>query len=230
LLWSSDVTFFNHGSSAATVQLLGVSNGRATDAVGTEFVLPAGRSAALSRFRPSWLFDSPSEPLTVIHIDVPPAVDIESSLYIGTTTSLVFGADPEKFGKTRLPVVGKLAAPGDAQLHLSTDLGTIPSRLNVGVYNAGATPANVTVEIRQFCDDSLLESRSATVAANTVVQLTGFQAASHNCPPPSGIGTLGRLTGAYVIVRADQPSFSFVSAIANVDAPTTSISIVGPQP
>jgi hypothetical protein len=230
LLWSSDVTFFNRGSSAATVRLLGVSNNRPADAVGTEFILPAGRSAALSRLRPGWLFDSPFEPLTVVHIDAPPTVAIESSLYIGTTTSLVFGADPEKFGKTRLPVVRTLAAPGDAQLRLSTDLGSIPGRLNVGVYNAGATPANVTVEVRQFCDDAVIESRAATIAANTVVQLTGFQATQRDCPAPGGIGTLGRPNGAYVIVRADQPSFSFVSALTNADVPTTSISIVGPQP
>lgn len=229
LLWSSDVTFFNRGSSAAVVRLLGASNGRPTNANDMEFELPPGRSAALSRIRPDWLYDDPSGSLTVLHVDAPPTVSIESSLYIGTSTSVLCCADPEQFGKTRLPVVRTLAAAGDAQVHLSTDLGAIPSRLNVGVYNSGSVAASAVIQVRQFCDDSVIDSRTVTVPANSVIQAFGFQTTMKSCPDPGGAGSLGRPNGVYVAVVSDQPGFSFVSALSNADVPTTSISIVGPS-
>lgn len=94
---------------------------------------------------------------------------------------------------------------------MATDLGTQLIRTNVGVYNGGASPANVRIEVRRACDDVVVEARSATIPADTVIQFTGF-----TDPNFSGCTSVATTYySRYVVVVMDQPGFSFVTVLAS---------------
>jgi hypothetical protein len=135
---------------------------------------------------------------------------------------------PFRFGKVRLPTFRALTPAGEPQTHQATFLGSeqdIPSRINVGVYNGGTVTATAQIEIRRECDDTVVSGETVSVPAKTVLQATNFSTnPGHGCPPASP-GPYG--PGVYTVVTVDQPSFSFVSNLANTLLPITSISIEG---
>jgi hypothetical protein len=124
-----------------------------------------------------------------------------------------------------MPVVRALKPAGEPQIHLSTDIGGdsggfgIDGRTNVGIYNGGAAPASASVELRRACDGTLLEQRSAEIPANTIIQLSGFSEVFDGC---SKLETAGFET--YVVVTADQPSFSYAITLSNQRLPLLPIS------
>jgi hypothetical protein len=167
----------------------------------------------------------------VVRLHVPDEVALESVLFIGTQSAPA-GAPPvvrpQRYGKVRLPVVRALAPANQAQVHLATWLGDpseIPSRLNVGIFNAGAVAANAHVQVRQACDERVIDERTITVPPNTLVQTNGLRTAEDACPETTGGTVGGTHADIYTVITVDQPSLTFVSNLANNAIPTTSISI-----
>lgn len=76
------------------------------------------------------------------------------------------------------------------------------------MYNAGAAPAIARVEVRQMCNNQVVDSRVFGIAADTAVQVTGLSTATVNC-------ATGKPYLIYVTVVVDQPSLSWVTSIAN---------------
>ncbi len=231
ILWSTDAVFYNAGITDARVRLLGISNGGGGTINPAEFTIPPRRSASLQRLVSAWR-PGANDPLWIIHLEVPPEVVADSLLFIGSTTVPGFPAvpitRPFRFGKVRLPVFNALVPAGQPQVHLGTYLGSpsdIPSRINVGIYNGGSVPATARIEIRQQCDDTVVDSRAVIVPADSLIQVTGFQALERNCPPfvPGTLG--GSFDAVYTLVTVDLPSLSFVSNLANNSLPLTSMSI-----
>lgn len=220
LLWSTDAYFYNSGSAAARVRLLGVSNIEFPVAP-REFTLEPGRSAALLQVALSF---GAVPPLWIVRADVPDDVDVESILLVGTISDngvTPIEIDRYRFGKTRLPVFRELVPAGRRQAHLATFLGP-PSRMNVAIYNAASSAATAHIEIRRHCDDVLVDQRDVSVPADTLIQYGGFQAEHGECASDV---TRTSGPGVYTIVTVNQPSITFVSNIANEYSPVTSFSV-----
>ena len=224
ILWSTDALFFNAGSDTARVQLRGTSNGVAAPLPPTAFDIAPHRSASLGQeVGNRWHLGSPT--IWVHHLDVTGDVITENLLFLGAMGTSTGIGSPFKYGKVHLPIVHALTPPGQPQVHLGTYLGIsaqIPSRINVAIYNAAAMIASAHIEVRNVCDDSLIDAKEALIPADTILQVSGFRNEG-SCPESTPIG--GPPQAVYTIVTVDQPSFSFVSTLANNTGPITSMSI-----
>jgi len=223
LVWSTDVLFYNRGVAPGTVTVLSISNpsdrgGR----VGASFVVAPGKTASLKQ----QLRGIPNgDALMIVHLSVDNELVAENVLYIGGELVSSFNSDTifREHGKIRLPMFTSLVPANEAQVHLESDVGDIPAHINVGIYNAGSETATAKIETRAHCDDGTISTTTVFIPADTVVQVTGFQAETQRCGTASP--GLEQKSSVYTVVTVDQPSLTFVSALANDNAPTTSISI-----
>ena len=235
IIWTTDAVFYNTGSTDAVVTLLDVSNGGLRHPeYPISFAIPPHRTATFEGERARWA-PAAFDPLWAVHIDVPASVLVESVLFIGSRNEGPTNVSPRdlpaRFGKVRLPSFRALTSPGQPQTHLATYLGAepdIPSRINVGVYNGGTVGATAQIEIRRHCDDTVVSSATVSVAAKSVIQVNNFSSNPGRGCPDASPGPGG--AGVYTVVTVDQPSFSFVSNLANTLLPITSISIEGGIP
>lgn len=225
LSYQDHLVFYNAGPTEATVQLLGVSNGTATNPRALK--VPAGKArssdsplgggnAATSSWAPN-----PQPLLWVAHLDVPDRVQVISKLWVVTSEPISCNAFPVPPGRAhtgaRMPVAQTLTPAGVPQVHLGTDIGSSDLRLtadsgrtNVGIYNAGSVAASAVVELRRACDGGLVASQAATIPANSIVQLVGFSSVFQGC---TTIDTAA--FESYVVVAVDQPSFSYAVTLSN---------------
>jgi hypothetical protein len=198
--WEDELVFHNAITEDRTVTLLGVSNGEPPDS-DRQLLVPAGRTV---REPGNW---SPKGgvPLWVVHLDVPSGVAVQSRAE--AHSDFCGGAPPSPTpdqGSFSLPVFRALTPANVRQVHLGADLGSERSYVNVGIYNAGAVSATYSIELRQACDDSLLDQRSANLPPNSIIQVTGLSGVTTGCPRIQGSWT------RYVTVRVDQPSLSYI--------------------
>jgi len=218
-IWSTDTLFYNSGPTDESVTLLGISNGiDPVGRVGETLLIPSRRTVSLQQAT-SWV---PAIPLVMLHLNAPDAVIVQDVLFVGSQENVgVSGtADPRKYGKVALPVFTTLAPPNTPQIHLETDIGKLEGHLNVGIYNAADRTATAVIQTRAHCDDGVVSQMTVSVPANTVVQFGPFQTDTGRCH-----GNL--VKSMYTEVTVDEPSLTFVSALANTTIPTTSISISG---
>jgi hypothetical protein len=226
ITWTTDAFFYNRGASSARIRLLGVSNGGLQPGTSTELNVAPQRTATLSASLLTVLWRPlNSDPLWVLHLDVPETVLTDDELFIGAVSLSTPFFNTYKYGKVRLPVYSSLVPANQLQVHLATNLGGIPSHANVAVYNAGPLAATAVIEIHRHCDDATIASSAVTVASDTIMQFTGFPAVAAACNDD----TTAPIGGVYVLVAVDQPSFSFVSNVANNDTPMTSIAVSAGQ-
>ncbi|MFY9551663.1 MAG: hypothetical protein WAU32_10970 [Thermoanaerobaculia bacterium] len=132
-----------------------------------------------------------------------------------TPTEFVHGSFP-------LPQFASLVPAGSMQLHLVTDLGTQEAHLNVGIYNAGSVPAQVSIDLKRSCNNSLLAHRDVMIPANSIEQVTGITV-------DDAFGCFGSGTApdyaTHVVVVSDQPGFSYVTPLANSLPPVMPLSM-----
>jgi hypothetical protein len=210
VLWLDDILFFNTNDVPATVTFLDVSNGP-RQAATPPLTLPPRQTVSLNakhdvggKWRPA-----AATPLWILHLDVPTGVIVESrdEFYV------IFGI-PELFpaarGKVSMPVFRDLRPANEQQVHLGTDLSGTASHVNVGVYNAGSEPALATIEVRRTCDDTVIDSRSITVPANTVIQTVGLRGEENPACPSTNTPSWVRA----VTIIVSQPSLTFVSNVS----------------
>ena len=210
ITWTGMMSFYNTGSTDATVRLLGVSGSGGIGSAPRELVVPP------RRLTQTFDWNVGQAPLWVLHLDVPEGVLIESRINVGEQPQCppFFPFDFSAMrGKIALPARTSLRPANEPQVHLGTDLGTINSRNNITIYNGGNEPAVGRIEIRRGCDDAVIDSRDVTIAANDVVQVTNLQGTS-TCGPVNNAPYL-----AYAIVTVDRPSVSWVSSISNDHPP-----------
>ena len=220
--WRDHLLFRNTTNQDLTVRALATSNGFALSNP-DPLVVSARRSRSIlialeggeTGGRTNW---TPGGPFVFVvnRLDVPAGVLVESrgELFGGVHTPFPCNPFPSfgtgVFGAIPLPVIRTLAPAGTEHVHLAIDIGTQASRTNVGIYNAGSSPANVAIELRRSCDDVAVSSRFVTIAPDTVTQITGL-----SDPGVSGC-SLSTTPGhsRYVVVVMDQPGFSFVTTLA----------------
>ena len=233
--WWDHLIFRNTANEDQTVRLIEASNGYQPPRE-ESLVLPRNRTRSLYSYRNTpqpggsnvWTPDGPYVFL-VNRLDVPAGVLVESrgEVYGGAGEGTPLPCDPFRVGVSvlgsfPLPVVRSLVPSNSRQFHLGSDLGTLVSRTNVGIYNGGALTATAVIEVRRGCDDALVEGRSVSVPANTVIQTGGFI----NDYQRSGCLGFGSSPdhNRYVVVTVDQPSFSFVTTIAQDLPPKIAVS------
>jgi hypothetical protein len=222
IVFSTDVMFYNKSVANRNITLLGISGGGpAGGALGESFTISPARSASLGR-TVTWIPVTGSS-LFVLRLDVPLDVEVEDVLLIGSQPDVLASptAEYRKYGKVRLPLSNSLTPANEPQVHLESDLGDIPSHVNVAVYNAGDRLASAKIELRQHCDDRIIASQTALVPPNTVLQFGPFQAETASC---AGVAVSRSI---YTTVIVDQPSLTYVSTLANSGIPMTSIGTSG---
>lgn len=218
ITWEADTLYFNHADQSATVTLLGVSDGPDLETHRQLTVPPAQVTslALTSAWRPASLAG-----LYVLHLDVPASVSVEGVLNVGIDPCTISPHANARatFGVTQLPVFRALTPGGEQKTYLEVGLGGRASHTNVGIYNAGATTATASIELRHARDNALLASVVVQVPPNSTVQVP--------LPPqpPRGGLDLGSVQEwvTYLTVVVDQPSLSFVSTLQDGVPPGVSL-------
>lgn len=200
--WRDDVLFFNGNVTPVEVRFVGVSNGT-PQATTPPLTIPAGAVGSLNAnqtVEASWRpVGGPS--LWLLHLDVPPGVVVESRDEFFADSLVAFpSASPA--GKVSMPVFRQLAPANARQVILGTDLMAYTSRINVGIYNGGEQTASASIEIRRVTDNSIVDTRSITVAGNTLVQVGGFSVGP--AEPPINYQL-------YTVVKVSEPSLVYVA-------------------
>ncbi len=208
--WRGDVLFHNAAPLAARIRLIEVSNGAPPTFADRELTLAGNRSTSLALENKAWQ-PNPIVPIWVTHLDVPQAVTVESRILVGLDTCTAQPPADGIFGKLSFPVFRSLQPPGTTKIHLGTDLAATSSRNNVAVYNASEVLAHVRIEVRQLCDEAIVDARDVDLAAKSVIQVTGLSTTT------SGCANTAYAYMTYVAVTADQPSLSWVSSLTNTD-------------
>jgi hypothetical protein len=212
-LWTDAVIFHNGSSAVATVTLLGVSNGGVPQGVDASFDVVPGETTFLAAKVGGETWRPSEADVWVVHVDVPEGLSIESHGELGLIGSCAptgVPTPPERgfFGRFTLPVFSSLVPTGKPQIFLDPDLVN-DGHVNVGVYNAAEVPAEAKIEVHETCDDAIIDSRTVHIAANTLIQYTGFQL----------LGTC-EIAGVpyrtfYVKVVVDQPSLAYLTEVSN---------------
>ncbi len=212
--WMGDLLFHNTTPRAQTITVVDVSNGPLPATGDRSLVVPSGATVSSARRGKLWFpLPTTSNPLWVTHLDIPDGVVMESRIEIGQTRC-AFGEVPNPspiYGKLSFPVYRSLQPAGVPKFHIGTDLGSIDARNNVAVFNAGTSLANVHIDLRQGCDDAVIDTLDVVLAANTTQQFS-LRNVQTNCGESA---TNTRPWVTYVVVTVDQPSVSFVSSLSN---------------
>lgn len=229
LAWQDLQYFFNSNPTAATVRLLGTSNGPRSP-LAQDITIGANslfaRSAGAGVEGLAWDPCLGSCPVTIFvaHLDVPEGVFLSSRAEV---FALAVGACPPEvrpkvLAGLPLPVKRELTPAGVPQQHLGIDTGTddgaaggassASARTSIGIYNPAAVAANATIEIRRGCDDVVIERRTVTVPPNSLVQFGGFAWDTSGCGFFKGKAPS---YSAYAVVTVDQPSFSYAISLRN---------------
>lgn len=219
VFWRAGAVLHNRNAAPATVRLIGGSAGVFTSPVEVE--IPA--SAAIVA-KPGTLAGNASDQLLwVTRLDVPEGVEIEArlDLYDADLCSL---RPPTSIADAKIvmPVFDELTPANELQTHLGADLGASNVRLNVAVYNAGETNANVILRARRpLCAQSIATEQTAIVPANTITQI-----ALPSLTPCSSGDEQNPAWSTEVTVESDQPAFSFVSVISTESSPRIFATVV----
>ncbi|MGH9368128.1 MAG: hypothetical protein ACRD3M_10690 [Thermoanaerobaculia bacterium] len=231
LNWHDHLLFHNTAAQDAVVRLLGVSNGsRRSEA--TDLIVPAGRSRSVVGIAQDWYPNTNTETsLWVNRLDVPDGVLLTSRLQarvsVGSPCPPV--SDTRGVGATGLPIFSSLRPPSEPQYHLGTDLGpdatgyAANARINVGIYNAGSSPATATIEVHRGCDERLMDARTVTIPSDSIQQVLALSTRTGiDCP---GVPVTTAIYSTYVVVRVDQPSFSYAVTLSNEMPPQIPIGV-----
>ena len=198
--WRDDILFYNTNLAPVDVKFVGGSNG-APAAPQPSLTIPLGIPISLNASPVATAWRAPGlSSLSVLHLDIPPGVVVESRDEVFADSLVGF---PSAFpaGKVSMPIFRQLAPANAKQIILGTDLMANATRINVGVYNGGDQTASANIEIRRVGDDSIVDTRTISVDANTLVQVGGFSVGALVLP------TNFRL---YTIVTVSEPSLVYV--------------------
>jgi hypothetical protein len=214
LIWRGDIVFYNTSATELRVRVVGVSNGTLRVSGHEEIAVPA--RSAVSRDMATGGFWYPLDsqglaPLWIWRLEVPDAVRVHSEMRLDEVFCTP-SVEPETRGEITLPTFDELVPANEQQVFLGTDVGELPRRVNVGLYNSGPVTSNAELRLHRACDNAVLVATAVAVPANTTLQT---QLQSGAAPPPCA--EPGTANGTYVTVMLDQPGLAFVSVLSNDD-------------
>jgi hypothetical protein len=207
--WIADPVLYNNAGTTATVRLVHISNGGGDNLTGDIPAHDLRTGTSLGAVAGSVLW--------ITHLDVPDTIQVEGRMELfGVNQCTMFPPDPRPITKVTTPVFTQLTPPGTEQVHLGTDLGRQPVRINVGIYNAGNVPARANIQVRlPECQDMTPAPTQVTVPADTVMQV----------PLGNITCTTGATWPSAVAVSMDQSGMSFVSTLSNETAASATINM-----
>jgi hypothetical protein len=215
--WVADPLLHNLSNEEAVVTVLHVSNGGEVDASPSANI-PAKTAVSLKTLGLGGF--GGLGPLSVVRLDVPDTIAVEGRLELfAASCAIGQPPPPAPFAKLRLPTFSALVPAGREQVHLGTDLGGQTVRLNVAIYNAATVPASATITVRRpVCGGEPIVTH-VTIGPDSIQQAPILDVV------PCKSRTDSPDWATDVIVFVDQPSFSFVSTLANGSLPNVAAAI-----
>lgn len=236
--WHSNVMFHNTTDEQRQVQFLAVSNGPQRPDVQV-LLVPPHQTVMLRGLAPGGPHWEPDLPLNlsliwVNKLNVPDGVVVadrgESGIFELRTPSQAGPCDGVTYSSQGLAfrVFDQLTPAGVSQYHLGTSISDLTSgarlsdsRINVGVFNASASPATAVIQVICSIDadiqrvpDPSVVSVQITVPPNSLVQKAVVSSTlAQPCQLPSSPAPY------HVIVTSDQPGFSYAAAVSNETLP-----------
>jgi hypothetical protein len=215
-VWTLEAIAYNPLDYPQSLRLLGVSNGGGYEGVDPIETLEPGKMLSVPyRWRPKV-----SQTLWVTHLEVPEGIELAGVMYLGET-QCTLPPEPERDavrGTASVPVFDSLHEANQPHVHLTTGLGQLRHRTNVAVYNHSAEEASATIEQYNSSSGALVGAASVRIPARTIVQVPALRLEDPVAGTPQGV----KRWLHHVIVRMDQPGFSFVSNLAE-DHPIRSL-------
>lgn len=216
--WADQLIFHNPADAPATVRLVD-SSYPVTPSDDRELVIPARGTTAFRSFSGAanqWdrAFESGTGYfIGVLQLELPEHVQVTSRTVPGVVSCTgaclcppsinVYGAVPHRVYRAPVPA-------GTPHIHLGSDIPGTGTRTNVQIYNAGSADAVATVEARQTCNDTVLDARTVSVPAKSLVTVGGLQSTAN-----VGVGCTATDNVSFVRVVATQPAMSWTTTIAN---------------
>jgi hypothetical protein len=237
--WHSNLMFHNTTAAQLEVRPLSVTGGSLPPNA-RALVVPAGATVSIrgrTDFDLHW--DVEGFGLWVNRLDVPDGIVVSNRGETGISDPPPgpppCGGIPAIYAGYPVPVRSDLVAASVSQYHLGVDTAgptqgssTGDSRINVGVFNAGVSAANVLVQVRCSAGspsvpppDPVVESQQIVVEPNSIVQ-TQLVASTLVLGCPVAIGLPSPW---HVVVRSDQPGFSYAGGVANGTLPKLPVSM-----
>jgi hypothetical protein len=237
--WNSHLMFHNTTATSLEVNPLSVSGGSLPQDA-RPLQVPAGSTVSLrgrARADLNWEAEDGST-LWVNKLEVPDGIVVTNR---GETAVLDVPPSPppcpgifELFAGFPMPARSDLVGAGQRQYHLGVDTGgptqgndTGDTRINVGVFNASLSPAQVTIEVR--CSgafptvpppDPLVDTEQFVLGPNSVIQVPVVTSTlATGCPV-----AIGGPSPWHVVVTSDQPGFSYAAGIRNGVLPKLPVS------
>lgn len=216
--WADQLILHNPTDAPATVRLVD-SSYPVTQSDGRELVIPARGTTAFRSFSGGanrW--DRAFEPGTghfigVLHFQLPEHVQVTSRTIPGVVTCTgaclcppsmsVYGAVPHRVYRAPVPA-------GTPHIHMGSDIPGTGTRTNVQIYNAGSADAVATVEVLQTCNDTVLDARTVSVPARSLLTVGALRSTRNLAV---GCGATDNVS--FVRVVATQPAMSWTTTIAN---------------
>ncbi len=223
-MWLSDLYFLNTGSDPVTALPDNVSNGALVQA--QPALLPPHQIVQVPFVDYNWYPVPAGLGPFVLHFDLPDGVLIRSRMEpYGSSSPGPCSPIPGNAllirGGLPIPVFRQLVPAGQVQYFLSSDLGNLNNTSYATVYNAADLPANVSIEVRRYCDGDLISSSALSVPASTALQVPASGDYSSNC--------FGDGFGRYITVTSDQPGLAIVSVVDDDPFKKISMCILGPD-
>lgn len=216
--WADQVIFHNAADEPATVRLVD-SSYPVVPYDDRELVIAARGTTSFRSFGGGLnRWDREFEPgedhfIGVLQLDVPEHVQVTSRTTPGIVTctgSCLCPPSISRYGAVPHRVYRAPVPAGTPHVHLGSDLPGSASRTNVQIYNAGFADAVATVELRQTCNDTVLDSRTVSFPARALVTIGGLNSTENR---DVGCGATDNVS--FVRVVATQPAMSWITTIAN---------------
>jgi hypothetical protein len=236
--WHSNLMFHNTTAAQLEVRPLAVTGGSLpTNA--RALAVPAGATVSIRGRTDSDLhWEEEGFGLWVNRLDVPDGIVVtnrgETGILDPPSGPPPCGGVPSIYAGFPAAARADLVAAGVPQYHLGVDTGgptqgndTGDTRINVGIFNAGSSAANVSIAVR--CSgaspaihppDPTVETRQVLVAANSVLQVQAIASTAERCPV-----AIGGPSPWHIVVTSDQPGFSYAAGVANGLLPKLPVSM-----
>jgi len=215
-IWFDEVRVHNAGVAFEPFRVLEASNG-VTFPIMDPVPIPPGRTII-----PDLEGLSFEIPMSVFHLDVGDDVIVSSRLALEIPPVITDGPPAPVLGAVPLPVFHELLPAGREEILLEADLESLPSRINLALFNAASVAAHALVDVMSACDDRVVATETIAVPANFIGI---FPLGSPASCAPNAPGFDGP---TYLRVTLDQPGFAVAAVGANRPNPEIDVAISSP--
>ena len=215
-IWFDEIRLHNAGAAIEPFRVVEASNG-VTFPVVDPLPIPPSRTIL-----PDLEGLSFEVPISVFHLDVGDDVIVSSRLALLIPPDITDGPPVSVSGAVPLPVFHELFPAGTEEILLEADLESLPSSVNLALFNAAGVGAHALVDVMSACDDRIVGTETIAVPANFIGLFPLGPPASCDAASPGFPGP------TYLRVTLDQPGFAVAAVGANRPNPEIDVAISAP--